>query len=191
MSTSSVGTVVSTTPSASQSVSIGKLAMATTKAAGLDNSKKIIIIYQKSSISSAVKKALSTCPNNVHFWDPIVDASLDAPAFAQASYNILILWAGDPNNKNAATAVHTWYTNNRAYIKQTGIVGFVIPKKLFSAAGLKSVYEDAFQALKAIPKWAPNLEHLLLNFEEEFPSSEYSIIKALFNKFISAITKKG
>lgn len=151
-----------------------------------DNSKKIIIIWQKSTISDSCKQALSTIASGVHIWDPKVDgAKLDAETFAQASYGCLVLWAGDPSYKTAAQDVHSWFTNNRSYIKKTNFTVYVIPKKLFSFAGLKSVYEDCATAIKSLPKWHSNLEHLLLNFEEQFPTAEYGFLRALFNKLIS------
>jgi hypothetical protein len=156
-----------------------------------DNSKQIIIIWQKSKISDNCKAALATITSGVHIWDPVIDGSkLDAKTFANASYNCLILWAGDKSSKTAAADVHQWYTDNRDYIKSTNFTVYVIPKKLFSFAGIKSVYEDAATAMKALPKWHPNLEQLLLKFEEKFPESEVTFLKGLFYKILSLVTKK-
>lgn len=196
--------------SASTTASFGRLTVASVRAASAtvggetdstsvdttttpttDNSTKIIIIYQKSTISQNVQKALSTIAGGVHIWSPTIDGQkLDAPAFAAATYSCLILHSGDPNSKTAAADVHTWVANNRAYIKSTGMVLYVVPTKIFSFAGLKSVYADLGTTIKAIPKWAENLEHLLLNLEDQFPASEHSVIRALINKIIGFITKK-
>lgn len=157
----------------------------------VDNSNKIIIIWQKSAISAACKQALATVTGGVHIWDPTIDGSkYDGPTFAASSTACLILWAGDPSSKTAATDVHSWYTANRAYIKSTGFTVYVIPKKFFSLAGLKSVYEDSAVAIKALPKWHPDLQSLLTNFEAKFPSSEFGYLTALYNKLLSIITSK-
>lgn len=165
---------------------------ATVAAASADNSKKVIVVWQKSTISAACKQALATISGGVHIWDPTIDGTkFDATAFSASSWSCLILWAGDPSSKTAAADVHTWYVANRTYIKSTNFQVYVIPKKLFSLAGLKSVYEDTATALKALPKWHPDLHQLLLNFEQQFPTSEFSLLKGLWNKIVAAVTKKG
>lgn len=155
-----------------------------------DNSKQIIIIWQKTKISEKCKKALATIGTGVHIWDPKIDGSkLDAPTFAKATYNCLILWSGDSSNKTAAQEVHKWYTENRGYIKETGFTVFVVKRRLFSWAGLKSVYEEIATSLKKLPKYGDDLEKLLLNLEDEFPSSENSVAKAIVQKLIDFFTK--
>lgn len=159
-------------------------------AAGIDdNSNKVIIIWQKSSISDACKNALATIEGGVHIYDPLIDTTLDAPAFSKSTQNCLVLWAGNPTTKTAASDVHTWYTANRAYIKQTQFQVYVIPTKFFSLLGLESVYTDCATAIKALPKWSSNLHKLLLQYEAKFPTSEYSVIEAIFNKVKSLVTK--
>lgn len=156
-----------------------------------DNSKNIIIIWQKSTISDNSRKALGTIGSGVHIWDPLVDGyKLDAQTFAKASFNCLVLWSGNPGSKTAADDVHTWYTQNRQYIKDTGFTVFVVKKRLFSWAGLKSVYEEVATSLKKLPKWGDDLEKLLLNLEEEFPASENTLLSALIQKAIEFFQKK-
>lgn len=182
--------VLGATP-ASPITSLGKLSINAIRAQTADVSQKVIIIWQKSSISENCQKALATIKGGVHIWNPIIDGQkLDVDTFAVASYNVLILWAGDPASKTAAAEVHTWFVNNRKDIKARGILTYVIPKKFFSFAGLKSVYEDTATALKALPKWHPDLHQLLLNLEEKFPESEIGHLKALLVKLVSLVTKK-
>lgn len=154
---------------------------------------KVLIIWQKSTISSACQTALATVESGVHIWSPTIDGQkLDAPTFANASYGCLILWAGDPSSSTAAADVHTWVTNNRTYLKANpNIVCYVVPTKIFSVAGLKSVYEDFATAIKALPKWSDDLHNLLLNFEAQFPTSEVSTITALLQKVYSFFTKNA
>lgn len=157
-----------------------------------DNSKQIIIIWQKSKISDKCRKALGTIGSGVHIWDPLVDGEkLDAKAFAKATYNCLVLWSGNPDSKTAAQDVHKWYGDNRQYIKDTGFTVYVVKRRIFSWAGLKSVYEEVATALKALPKWGNDLESLLLNLETEFPAAENSVVKALFHKALEFFTKNG
>lgn len=183
--------VTTSAPSPSGTVSFGKLSIASVKAASLDNSRKIVIIYQKSTISKRVQQALSTIAGGVHIWNPTIDGQkLDAATFATSTYSCLILHSGDTTSKTAAEDVHTWVANNRAYIKSTGMVLYVVPTKIFSLAGLKSVYADLGTTIKAIPKWADDLHHLLLNLEDQFPAGEHSVFKALINKIIGFVTKK-
>lgn len=156
-----------------------------------DNSRKVIIIWQKSTISDACKTALGTITGGVHIYDPQIDGvKFDAAAFAASSWSCLVLWAGNPASKTAASDVHDWLVANRAYVKQTQFVVYVIPKKFFSLLGLKSVYEDFATAIKSLPKWHPDLHRLLLAFEERFPESEHSALYAVYQKIVSLITKK-
>lgn len=155
-------------------------------------SKKVIIIWQKSTISSACKKALATIEGGVHVWDPLVDGQkLDAEVFVKASYDCLILWSGDTAIKTAAADVHTWLSKNRAYIKTNAITTYVIPSKLFSLAGIHSVYEDFAIAIKALPKWSEDLGSLLIKFEAQFPTGEVSVVMGLINKAIHFFSKNG
>lgn len=173
------------------SVPTVSLAGSSSSAATADNSRKVIIIWQKSTISDNAKTALGTVTGGVHIYDPQIDgAKFDAAAFAASSWSCLVLWAGNPASKTAASDVHDWLVANRQYVKQTKFVVYVIPKKFFSLLGLKSVYEDFATAIKALPKWHPDLHKLLLAFEEQFPESEHSTLYALYSKIVSLITKK-
>ncbi len=184
--TVSLGTVVATSPANSSLAS----AIATTTA--VVPKTKVLIIWQKSKISPACRKALATINAGVHIWDPVIDGQkLDAQAFVNASYDCLILWAGNPNVKTSAADVHTWVSNNRAFIKTSDITSYVIPTKIFSLAGIKSVYEDFAVAIKALPKHAADLGALLVKLEAKFPESEVSLLKGLVEKALSFFTKNG
>lgn len=181
-----------TTSPVTATTSLGSLTIGAAKAASLDNSKKVVIVWQKSTISAACKQALATITSGVHIWSPTIDGQkLDATAFATASYQVLILWAGDPTDKTAAESVHQWIANNRKYIQSTGMVLYIIPSKLFSLCGIESVYADLGQTVKALPKWAPNLHTLLVNFEAKFPPAEVSFLRGLLQKLAALVTKKS
>lgn len=170
---------------------VPSVSLAGSAAATADNSRKVIIVWQKSTISDSCKKALGTVTGGVHIYDPQIDgAKFDAAAFAASSWSCLVLWAGNPASKTAAADVHDWLVANRPYIKQTKFIVYVIPKKFFSFLGLQSVYEDFATAIKALPKWHPDLHKLLLNFEEQFPEAEHSALYAIYQKLVSLITKK-
>ncbi len=153
-------------------------------------SKKVLIIWQKSTISKACKQAMATIEGGVHIWDPVIDGQkLDGSAFEAASYDCLILWAGNTKQKNAAEEVHNWVTKNRAFIKANGIKSYVIPTKIFSLAGIESVYEDFAISLKSLPKWSDNLGNLLVKMENKFPESEVSLLSGLFSKLLTLFSK--
>lgn len=156
-------------------------------------SNKIIILYQKSKISNAVQEALSTIASgHVHIYNSKIDGpKFDVQSFVDSSYTVLILWAGQ--SVSEAGACHNWIIANKNAMKSSGITFFLVPSQWFSRLGIKSVYADLGVVIKSVPKYAPKLgktlDRLLLEFEEEFPPSEVSLIKGIGLKVWSLLKK--